>query len=345
VKRSCKGSGIAARSVETFAVFALYVSVAGGCRDQPHPIATPASSQVAAVHMRPLTDYVPAAGLRWMFVGRPRELAQHLEFMAALSRLLPEPRLAAFAAATGVDLRGLSEGCVAGFDNGKLYLARVGAETKLVRAKFEARLMMDPVVHSAGSGMWEVTGLIADTLETLLLVDQDFAGVATGDPLLARVVEGFVLGRFHKTPSALNGAALSKLPSDLASAPLRFYAPGPFSGEWARGAVGLLEQSYAVALTAVIADDMKLRVHGLLSGAFGPDLMQSRLRLVDTWTSLQNSPIGHVLGLHETTEPCVVDVTDDLLSLDVAISLARLIDGLYDVVAADISQIMGLPDR
>jgi hypothetical protein len=270
-----------------------------------------------------------------MVVGSPRAFAQDQQFMTAFERLIPAERLAAFAGASGIQLATLPEGCIAGFDYGTLYLARVGNNTARVRERFEARLVTDPVTRSPRSGVWRVTGMIANTPESLLSVDNDFSAISLGDPLLIRIVEGFTLDRFKKTPAALSGAALSTLPGELKAGPLQFYAPGPFPEEWAKGAQGLLAQALAFGVVVTLSGGSRLKVHAVMSGDFGPDLDQARSRLLNTWDAIQTSTIGHVLGLKENTEPSRLEVHTGEATLDFTLDSESLMKGLAAAVSAD----------
>ena len=232
-------------------------------------------------------------------------------------------------------MRTLPEGCIAGFDYGTLYLARAKSETQRVRERFEARLVSDPVVRSPHSGVWRITGLIANTPESLLDVDGDFVAVAVGDPLLIRIVEGFALERFRKTSPALSGAALSTLPDELQSAPLRLYAPGPFPEAWSKGAEGLLERAFAIGAAASLDAQARLKVRIVISGTFGPDPDQSRIRLLRTWDFIQTSSVGHILGLEQTTQPSVVDATASQLTLNFILGAESLMKGLSAAVSED----------
>ena len=290
-----------------------------------------------ALHRGPLSDYVPSAGLRWLFVGSPQAFAQRSEFLTAFQQLMPKARLDAFAASSGVELRTLPEGCIAGFDYGTVYLARVTKDTARVRERFETRLVSDAVRKSPQAGVWRVTGLIANTPESLLVVDDDFAAISVGDPLLVRVVESFALGRLKKSSPALMGAALSTLPKDLASAPLRFYAPGPFRETWAQGVQGLLARAYAVGAAFAPSEGGAIKIHLVITGAFGPDVAESRERILKTWGALLSSPVGHVLELEHGLKPgtFVLEVRDDQATLDFAVDAQLLMKGLSTAVAGD----------
>lgn len=311
-----------------------------GCH--PRSVSTPAPSTAAApLHRGPLTDYVPAAGLRWLLAGRPQELARSPELLAEVQSMLSSARLDTFATSSGVELRELPEGCIAGFDYGTLYLARVGSNTPTVRKRFETRLITDPVVRSSRSGLWRVTGLVANTPESLLVVDNDFTAVAVGDPLLARVAEAFALGRFKKSKPALAGAALASLPVDLQNAPLRFYAPGPFTNEWARAADGVLARAMALGASASLATSSVLRIRLVLSGAFAADQEKTRSQLLSAWEHLQVSTIGHLLRLQETLEPATVSVADDAATLTVSFAVSTLMKGVSAAVIDDVDRMMG----
>jgi hypothetical protein len=276
-----------------------------------------------------------------MFIGRPKELAQNTELLTQVNRILSARRLDAFAAASGVELRELPEGCIAGFDYGTVYLARVGAAVPMVRKRFEERLISDAVVRTTRPDLWRITGLVANTPESLLTVDNDFIAVAVGDPLLVRVAEAFTTGRFKKSKPALSGAALTSLPADLSQAPLRFYAPGPFTGEWASAADGVLARALAFGAAVTLPSPSVLQVRLVLSGAFGPDLEKTRSRLEATWSNLQASTIGHVLHLQEALAPARITVRDDTATLDVAYPVSTLIQGISAAVIDNIGQILG----
>jgi hypothetical protein len=167
--------------------------------------------------------------------------------------------------------------------------------------------------------------------------------VALGDPLLIRIVEGFALDRFKKTSPALKGAALATLPRDLQSSPLCYYAPGPFSDDWAGGAEGILARAFAIGAAATIDARAILQVHIVISGTFGPNLENTRARLVKTWDTIQTSPVGHVLRLQETTEPSTINVQDSQATLDVKLPLLSLMEGLSTAVSAEVTRIFDGP--
>jgi hypothetical protein len=275
-----------------------------------------------------------------MLAGRPKELASNPELLSESEAIIPSARLEAFTLSSGMRLRELSEGCIAGFDYGTLYLARVGTEVRAVRKSFEARLVTDPVVRSSRPDLWRMTGLVANTPESLLTVDDDFVAISVGDPLLVRIVEGFATDRFRKSKPVLKGAAFAALPASFHGAPLRFYAPGPFTGPWAQAADGVLARTFAVGIGLTLQSTSALHVSVVLTGAFGPDVQETQDRLRRAWQNLQASPVGHVLRLDQTLEPAVVSVQPEIATLEVSFATKSLVQGISAAVIQDVAQLM-----
>ena len=317
--------------------------LAVGCGPSP---AVPARTEAAApvaLHEGPLTDYVPAAGLRWLVVGHPKALADDPAIVAALSRLFPDEKLTSFAQGTGVELRRLPSGLVAGFDYATLYMAS-SSNGSDIAARFRERSLVEAKVHAPHPGIQRISGMVGQTPEVLVVIEGTLVAVSVGDPTPARVVELFALGKLKRSPAALEGSALSTLPlQELEPYPVRFYAPGPFEGEWSRGAGGLLGAALALAVVARPLDGKRLEAQVVLSGDWNsPDL---RERLEAAWKSLATSRLGTLLNLHRPLGPPDISVTPTLLRLRVELELIPLVNGLHAAVAADVWQMMELPSK
>jgi hypothetical protein len=302
-----------------------------------------APAHVPPLHGGPLTDFVPAAGLRWMVAGRPRELAQNTEFAEAVGRLLPEARLSAYAQSTGVDLRTLPNGLIAGFDYATLYMAEMRKGDELVEQRFGARLLHDATLESKHPKLRRLSGVVGRTPETLLVARGHWVALAVGDPSPTRVAEGFALRRLRRSPPALRGSALSTLPAHLEQAPLRFYAPGPFVGEWARAARGLLARSFAIGFAAKPAAGRTLDACVVLAGDFGDLGAEAEPRLRGAWEDLAESSTGTLLGLRQAASASRVRASAEQLELCVALSLAEITRGLHAAVSADAWELLDVP--
>jgi hypothetical protein len=282
---------------------------------------------------------VPAAGLRWLVVARLSELAHDRAIAAALDLLFPGPRLAGFAIATGLDLREVSVGVAAGFDYATLYAAEVPTGGEVVEQRFIDRLVGEASTTRPRPGIVRISGALSGVPETLVSVRGHLVAVSLGDPTPARVAELYAEGRLGRSPSALQGSALSTLPPLLARAPLAFYAPGPFTGEWASGARGLLGAAVALGV-AVSPDGDALRVTIVLTGRF--DAVDAE-RLGSAWSDLEGSTMGRLLGLDRPIEPAKTSSGPDRLTLEVRLGLMPLVTGLRAAVAADVWEILNIP--
>jgi hypothetical protein len=285
----------------------------------------------------PLTDFVPSAGLRWMAVGRPADLANMPILRPFLADLLPSERLDAFALSTGIDLRETPNALAAGFDYGSLYVAETPFDNRVIEKRFTDRLVAGASVESKHPRVRRISGTVGLSPEALLRVDRRFVAFAVGDPSQTKIVELYLTGRLSRSPSALRGSALREVPADFATAPFRFYAPGPFTGEWATGAHGLLGAASAFAAAAAPEGD-SLKVRAVLVGNYqGEDLA----RLSSAWADLAESSMGRLTGLDRPISPPATDLGPGRLTLEVKIALAPFFAGLRAAVAADVWEMLG----
>lgn len=276
-----------------------------------------------------------------MLVGSPRRIAEHVAFRAAVTLLLPATRLDGFTVGAGVDLRKVDRALIAGFDLGTLYAVEPDAATLArVVARFRERIVSGERRHLPHPNVERITGVIGSTPETLVRVDGHLVAIAVGDPTPARVVEAFARGKLHTSPTALRGAALSTLSPPPTESVATFYAPGPFSGEWARGARGLLADALALSISVVPLSAGRARFVVEVSGDFpaaGSDELTGAL------ADLAASPMGKLLGLDQSDTPPVVHEKAHALSLDVDLDLGPIAHGLHAAVAADVWEIMDMP--
>lgn len=316
---------------------ALALVLGPGCGGTtPAPVASKPAAPAAPLHRGPLTDYVAAAGLRWMLVGKPRDIAQHPAFAEAIELLLPEPRLKAFSSGSGVDLETVGAALVAGFDLGTLYLLQA-TPPAAARAslKFQERLLQGSLKRPHPE-LERASGLVGSTPQALVRFDPIVA-ISVGDPTLTRVVEAFARRKLRRSPVALRGAALSTLAPPPQQALATFYVPGPFTGEWAQGARGLLAD--AVALS--IAMTPSSRGHARFTVQLAGDVRREGAdEMVKAFHELVQTPTGRLLGLDQPTSPTAVHEPDGRLVLDVELEVAPIARGLRAAVIADVWEIM-----
>ncbi|MCK6535194.1 MAG: hypothetical protein L6Q84_19650 [Polyangiaceae bacterium] len=312
----------------------------GGAAPPPPAKAPPASAP--PLHDGPLTDYVPSAGLRWLVVGRPKEVASDAELAKAIELLLPKPRLAAFSKSSGIALGSLDAGLIAGFDHATLYVADMRAPSTLAEERFAARLIAGTRIAKPHPRIHRLSGVVGQTPETLVRIEDRLVAVSVGSALPARIVELYARQKLTKSPSALKGSALSSLPlRELESAPMRFYAPGPFSGEWTRGAGGLLATATAVAVAVRPVAGGKLSAVIVIAGSFDSAEGDASSRFGKAWEDLTQSGLGKLLGLDRAPPPSIV-ATPDSIRLAVEVDALPLAQGLRAAVMAEVWEILDL---
>ena len=310
------------------------------------PPAAAAEPSAAPLQLGELTDYVPAAGLRWLIAGSPRHFAVQPALRGARERWLSEQRLQAFAGATGIDLRRTERALAAGFDLGTLYLVDSSGWVRPPEEPFEERLAGSAKLERPHPKLLRVSGLAGSVPEALLRIDDAAVAIAVGDPVLARIVEYRVRGRLERVVPALRGAALSRLPAELLSpGSLRLYALGPFSGEALPGdgrQRGLIAGAEAIA-GAVELEGNVVKLRLAVAGAW--DQAQDREHLLGVWNALAASPLGHALALDQPSAAALVNATELLLTLEVALDAERLLTGLETVAAGKLDQLLQAGDR
>ncbi len=324
--------------------FVLAALLLAGCSNR-HAAPPPRAGEAPSVERetlveRPLDQYIPAAGLRWLAIGRPRELFGTRWLRLALDRLLPDERLDAYEAATGFDLRLAEEGAVAGFDYGTLFLARSGSTNEQVEQNFRDRMVAGAIEHRPHPDLLVLSGLIQETPAALVSQRGHLVGAAFGDPTLSRIVEAYARGRLRSV-TALRGAALTTLSERTHDAPARFYAPGPFTGSWRDGIQGILGAATAVGVAFRPRVEGIVRVDAEIAGDWSEDGGRARAAAEQFYADLASSSLGRLLALDEPAAPPIVTVTPDRISLSVDLALGPVVDGLYAAVSADVWELLG----
>ncbi|MEI9953364.1 MAG: hypothetical protein WDO74_31410 [Pseudomonadota bacterium] len=311
--------------------------------------AAPAGEPPAAVptarplHRGPLTDFISSASLRWLLLVKPRQILAAPELGQAILQIIPSARFDAFAESSGVDLRVVPEAAIAGFPYSTLYLAELpSGVAALARARFGERLLAGAVSKQPHPGLTRITGVIGQTPETLLTVDDRLLVISVGDPVQAKIAEAYAEGRLKHSPAALRGAALSTLPELASSNAAVLFAPGPFADEWQRAAGGLLQSTVAIAIAVQPIESGKVATTLYLAGAWQDSAQDAARRLSAAWSTFARSSAGR---LFELTEVAEVSASPDVLRLHVELELAALVRGLRASVLGDLSQILNLPRK
>lgn len=331
-------AGIARRAVGALARGAglgAFVLACGGA-SAGHDAAAPASAP--ALHRGALTDFVPAAGLRWLVVGSPRQLAREPGLASLRQRWLTEDRRRAFARETGVDLFATERALAAGFDLGTLYIADASGWRAPPEVAFERRLAGSERVRQPHPGVWHVTGLVGSEPEALVRVADVLVAVAVGDLTLARVVELRALGRLERTLPAFQGVSLAELPAEwLRPAPLAFYLPGPIEGSLLGEGAGLLGAAHALAATIEL-DGPRLHLRLCVAGSW--HATQDAAELETLWQAFASSGLGQKLALDRPHAHAQVRGSEERLELIAALDAAAFSAGLEALLVGNLDDLV-----
>jgi hypothetical protein len=300
--------------------------------------AGPAAS-APALHQGELTDFVPAAGLRWLVSGSPSELARQPALAPLRQRWLTPERERAFTAVTGIDLLGTERGLIAGYDLGTLYLADASAWVARPERSFAERLAGSERLRRSHPRVWRVTGLVGSVPESLVRVDDQLVAVAVGDLTLARVVEMFAERRLNHVATAFDGASLSALPAELLRPrTLALYLPGPLDADWIQGE-GLLAAASALAVTLDLSGT-RLDVRLFVAGRWDPE--QDGARLGQAWHAFAESSLGRRLALDRPLSAADVRGSETLLSFYTPFDATAFSVGLEELLVGNLDDLLGL---
>ena len=298
--------------------------------------------------LSPLADLVKAPLLAWMLEISPRRAFEDDAILAAVAAVIPEERFRAFAGHNGhVDPRFLDELVVARYPDATLTLGKGTVDPTALHKAFE-----DRAVHVDGRAIDvaspEVVRLFGDGVKErmqLVTFGREGFGLETGRFGPLRVAELYAEGKLRKAKPALRASPLARaaelLGTDTAA---RFFAAGPFEGEWESALGGLLRASTGVGLALRTARGGGGRVNAVavVLGAFqkAPEDAARRFgAIVDLL--LSKNPVGRMLGLHEPVESPHVAALPDALRVEATFDGEKIARGLHRALEAEISEIMG----
>jgi hypothetical protein len=313
----------------------LLVASLSSC-SRPSPVAA-AAPPAAPLYHGEITDYVPAAGLRWLVVGSPRQLARQRALAPLRRHWVESGRLAAYATATGIDLLRTERALAAGFDTGTLYIADASGWVAAPERLFTERLAGSERSRQAHPHLWQVSGVVGSEPHALVRVDDELVAVAVDDLALARAVELRALGRLQRVPRAFEGASLSRLPSEARSPrELSVYLLGPLDAEWAGDGNGLLAGAEALALTLSLVET-KLDVELVLAGRWQSGDAQ---RFDDVWRAFAASSLGRRLGVDRPLSTPDARGSETLLTLRTRLDAGSFVSGFTDLMLGNLSDLL-----
>ena len=312
--------------------------VTTACGGAPRPTVSRAPAAVADTAPRAPLDYVPAAGLRWLCVAQPRRIFSDSKLKDLALRVVDRDRLDAFTQLTALDLTTLEGAAIAGYDLGTLYVTALAApDHGAVRARFQERLTTGAIVKHPAPLLHRVSGTRGGEPRTLVSVNDRLFAFAGGDATLGRIAEAYAK-RQLKSPTALAGAALAKLPPVASDALAVAYFPGPFTGAWATALGGMLGDATAVSVALRAEKPDALSITATFAGEWPDGTAASELEAA--WHTLSTSSTGQLFGLDQAKNMRIVA---DLHHLTWSTDLPAepLVAGLRAATVANVPEMFG----
>lgn len=293
----------------------------------------------------------------------PARIARHPGVLPALAPFIGEADWKAFHERNGFDLRETTGALVAGFDLGTLFLLEADGRDDAVERRFRGRLLRGHTSAKPHPDVIRVQGVVGEMPQTLVRARGQLIALAEGDPSLARIVEGFLLRRFRKTPTALAGAALRDHADFAAGAPLRLWIPSPQqnASELLSPFADLTETLPGTTAFLAGADLFEEKPCACRPGAPGGPALRLRIAaagpwdpnrispepLGALWDALAMSPPGRLLHLDAPLRPPQLTITPlpegARLEVTVDLALTPLLHGLHELLAGELAEIFSHP--
>lgn len=330
-------------------VCASALGALAGCGPAPAaPVSGPQQPKLPPLkHPDALADLCAAAGLRWLVETRPRDIAATAFLIPAVGKVISEQRFDAFTRATAIDLRQATQAVAAAYADeageAMLYLVRHASAAERVEKAFADRLTSQQKRVADRPDLVRITGLAGTEKEGLAIIGADTVALQRGGnrgrgPM--RVATLYAEGKLKRSPSALAEPTLRALADRLGPAPARAFARGPFEGELARGARGLLEGTTGIGAAARPSARQGIALAIALVGDFGQGSEEASRALLDAWNDLAYGSFGKLLGLDRPVGEPLVTHAAGAVALAVELDANRLADGLAAATSARIEAIM-----
>lgn len=314
----------------------------GGCA-KPTPAVPVAKAAAPPLHLSPLSDLAPAAGLRWFLAARVGTLVQPHALGRPLAELVSADRLDALSDLLGFDPRLADEVIVADYGASTLFLFRVAHDPELVERRFRERVPgeVTRVVHEPR--VVRIAGTVGRTRRSMVFLDGQAVALEVGGEAYAKATVGFATEKLHKAKPALAIEPLASLAAsfdkDGASPPLLLLCPNPAKEPWSLGAHGLLEVTSAVGIAARPQDD-GLAVELAAVGQYGERPDPVRERVEATVHDVVLSPLGTLTGVAEPKAAYTYEIGRERVTVRARWDAVKIAQGLRAATSATIAEIV-----
>ncbi len=317
-----------------------------GCAAAAPP---PLPKPLPPLHTDDLAALCTGAGLVWMVLVKPREIAAIPWLIPDIGLFATEGRLDAFEKDTGFDLRQIPEAILARFDEtldgADLQLVRHNADGRSIAKLFGDRIVKGYAHAEDRPDVVRIGGTIGTASHAFARIGSDVVAFQEGGSVEkgpARVATLYAEDHLKRTPRALETEPLKSLAARFGKAPLIALAKGPFTDEWKKAAKGLLEASTAVGAAARPTARENLGIAIALTGDFRSSAGDASDVLLAAWNDFASTEMGSLLGLDHPVEAPLPTHTDEVVALAVEVDPHHFAKGLHALVAEDVDALMKL---
>jgi hypothetical protein len=282
-----------------------------------------------------------------VILAEPRQIASVPFLIPSIGQVVSEKNFQAFTASSGIDLRQVQEAAIATYagEGGDVtfYLVRHNGDPLAIERLFRQRLIGDERRAVDRPDLIRVSGKIGSGSETMVLLGRDVVGYQQGGSTSrgpARVAALYATGKLKRSPSLLAEDPIRALGARFGAAPARAFALGPFEGELARGARGLLAGATGIGAAARPSAREGIALVVAVAGDFTNSGAAASEELLAAWNDLATGGFGHLLALDEPVEPPLATHGSDAVAVAVEINPRKLARGIASATSATLAEIM-----
>jgi len=343
-----KGRGEGRRNILQAALASLASAwVFPGCTEAPLPLPRVEPPPPPPLVITSLEGLLPLAGLRWIVLARPSDITSIPWLIPSIASFVPETRFNRFAASVGIDLRQTREALVASYatDEGEalVEIVRHKGDPRGIERLFRDRISAELVRSVDRPDLVRMSGRVGKSAHAFAAMGADVVCFQQSGSLKrgpCRIAALLAEDKLKKTAKLGTDESLRALDTRLGPAPVRFFAPGPFEGELARGVRGLAAAATALGAVARPSAREGIFVTFALTGDFSTSGEPASRELSAAWDDLAKGSFGHLLGLDKPVTPPLSTFAADAVSLSVELDPKKLAKGLADATTNEIEAIM-----
>ncbi len=311
-------------------------------------VATPKVRETT-LHLSPLTELLQAPGMVWLVDAAPKHLRE-AGLERAISRIVTGRAFDDFKGRNGgIDLREMDEVMVASYGGVTVSGVRGLLDPGAVERAFTSRASavdaraIDHAPDVAEDRIVRVFGMLRGVRTQVCTLGRSAALLEEGTLGPVRAAVAFAQGKLKRTKPALHTRPLDRVAELLGDAPLRFFAPGPFEGEWSKAAGGILAAATAFGARAVMVEGtlmFSFVFTGTEATSWDRDAEAVQKRLSAAFDVVSQSDLGKLARADKPKVSATTRIDKDALWLHVGYDPALLAEGIHAALDAEISEIL-----